>query len=185
MSERRATLHMLCGKIAAGKSTLAARLSAEPNTVLISEDYWLSRLYPSEITTLQDYVRCSTRLCAAIAPHIETFLRFGVSVVLDFPANTTANRKWMRSLFENSNAEHQLHFLDAPDDVCKARLHTRNDSGTHEYKTNDEEFDLFTSHFVPPQDDESFNVVRYSFDQGAPHERPKPCAQNPEKAEPA
>jgi predicted kinase len=32
------TLHMLCGKIAAGKSTLARQLADVPFTVLLSED---------------------------------------------------------------------------------------------------------------------------------------------------
>ncbi|MEG2632911.1 MAG: AAA family ATPase, partial [Comamonas sp.] len=41
-----AVLHMLCGKIAAGKSTLARQLAAAPRTVRINEDDWLSSLYP-------------------------------------------------------------------------------------------------------------------------------------------
>lgn len=41
------TLHMLCGKIASGKSTLAARLSATPGTVLVSEDAWRTALSAS------------------------------------------------------------------------------------------------------------------------------------------
>ena len=45
-------LHLFCGKIAAGKSTLAAQLAQEPNSVLISQDQWLSQLFPGEIKTL-------------------------------------------------------------------------------------------------------------------------------------
>lgn len=44
-----ATLHLVCGKIAAGKSTLTSELARAQNTVLISEDKWLSTLYPGEI----------------------------------------------------------------------------------------------------------------------------------------
>src|SRR5690349_15960107 len=44
-----AVLHMVCGKIGAGKSTLTQRLATEPKTILISEDDWLARLYPNEI----------------------------------------------------------------------------------------------------------------------------------------
>jgi len=43
------TLHVLCGKIAAGKSTLAARLGGLPETVLVAEDAWLNALYPGEV----------------------------------------------------------------------------------------------------------------------------------------
>lgn len=44
-----ATLHLLCGKIASGKSTLAAELSAAPGCVVISEDQWLAALYKDEM----------------------------------------------------------------------------------------------------------------------------------------
>lgn len=57
-----ATLHMLCGKIAAGKSTLAAELARQPNTVLIGEDFWMTELYPGEVLTLEDYTKYSARL---------------------------------------------------------------------------------------------------------------------------
>ena len=56
------TLHILCGKIASGKSTLAARLSAKPSTVLITEDAWLDTLFRDELQTREDYVRCSRRI---------------------------------------------------------------------------------------------------------------------------
>jgi predicted kinase len=159
MSTNDTTLHLVCGKIAAGKSTLTARLGALPHTVLVSEDQWLARLYPGEQTTLADYVRNATRLRSAIGPHLVALLRIGVSVVLDFPANTIASRAWMRSLFEEAGVAHQLHYLDVDDALCKARLHRRNASGTHEFTVSDEQFDLFTSHFAAPTPDEGFNLI--------------------------
>lgn len=65
----------------------------------------------------------------------------------------------MRSLFKRAGCAHQLHFLDVADEVCKARLHQRNASGTHEFDVSDENFDLFTMHFVPPAASEGFDVV--------------------------
>ena len=52
-----ATLHLLCGKIASGKSTLAARLGAEPGCIILSEDQWLAALYPDQLHSVADY-RC-------------------------------------------------------------------------------------------------------------------------------
>jgi predicted kinase len=40
----RGTLHLVCGKIAAGKSALSARLAEPPGTVLIRENSWLKRV---------------------------------------------------------------------------------------------------------------------------------------------
>lgn len=108
MSTLDATLHMLCGKIAAGKSSLAARLAAAPHTVALSEDHWLARLYPGQINSVADYVRHAAQLREAIAPHVEALLGAGLSVVLDFPAHTVANRAWMRGIIERSGAQHVL-----------------------------------------------------------------------------
>jgi predicted kinase len=164
MSLQDATLHMLCGKIAAGKSTLTARLSATPNTVSLSEDDWLPRLYPGQIVEVADYVRHAARLREAIGPHVEALLKAGLSVVLDFPANTAANRAWMRGIIDRSGARHVLHVLDVPDEVCRARLRARNAAGQHAYAATDAEFDLITAYFTPPTEDEGFNVVVHRAD---------------------
>lgn len=156
-----AVLHMVCGKIAAGKSTLTQRLSAQPKTVLISEDAWLARLYPNEILAIADYVRCAGRLRNALAPHVESLLLTGLSVVLDFPANTVTNRLWGKSIYEKAGADHVLHYLDIADEVCKQRLRDRNAAGLHPFAPTDEEFEAITRYFVPPTPEEGFHIVRY------------------------
>lgn len=117
-----ATLYLLCGKIAAGKSTQAHELASQSGTVLISQDEWLSSLYPDELNTLADYIRCSTRLNAVMGTHIEALLRAGLSVVLDFPANTVKSRQWMKAIVERAGVAHVLYYLDVPDAECKRRL---------------------------------------------------------------
>jgi predicted kinase len=159
MPDTRPTLHLVCGKIAAGKSTLVTQLAQAPGTLAVREDFWLARLYPGEQTTLADYVRNSARLRAAMTPHLIDLLRTGVSMALDFPANTRSSRAWMRTLFEAAECAHVLHYLEAGDDTCKARLRQRNVSGAHEFSVSDAEFDEFMTHFVPPAPDEGFEVV--------------------------
>lgn len=155
------TLHILCGKIAAGKSTLARQLSAQAHTVCISEDAWLAALYPDALRSVQDYVRLSERLRAVMAPHIVGLLATGTSVVLDFPANTLSTRAWARSLFEQAGAAHCLHFLDVADEECKQRLRLRNAAGEHAFQASDAQFDLITQYFVPPTAQEGFHLIRY------------------------
>lgn len=159
MSAPLATLHLVCGKIAAGKSTLTARLGQEPGTLVVAEDHWLARLYPGEQTCLADYARNAARLRDAMEPHIVALLRLGISVVLDFPANTIASRAWMRTLFEAAGVAHQLHVGDVPDAVCKARLRRRNAEGTHDFTVTEADFDLFSRYFVPPAPEEGFTLV--------------------------
>jgi predicted kinase len=151
-------LHILCGKIASGKSTLAGKLTAEPATLLISEDAWLADLFGPEMASIQDYVRCSARLRAVMEPHVVSLLKAGVSVVLDFPANTPDTRLWMRRVASAAGCAHTLHFLNVPDEVCKERLRQRNAAGLHPFSVSDEQFEAITRHFVPPQADEGFEI---------------------------
>ncbi len=98
MSAPPPTLYMLCGKISAGKSTLAAKLAAADKTVLIGEDEWLAPLFSEELHAPKDYVRSAAKLRVAMTPHILTLLNTGLSVVLDFQANTVESRTWMKAL---------------------------------------------------------------------------------------
>ena len=159
MSVTNATLHMLCGKIAAGKSTLSAKLGQAEKTLVISEDRWVEQLYGPELKTLGDFFERCERLRRTLAPHVVELLRAGVSVVLDFHANTLSSRAWMRAMFEEAGASHQLHFLDVPDGVCRVRMHARKAAGGS--GVSDAEFDHVTSFFVPPDESEGFNVIRY------------------------
>lgn len=154
-------LHVLAGKIASGKSTLAADLSVSANTVLISEDVWLSGLFGADMATIRDYVQFSARLRSVIEPHIVDLLLSGVSVVLDYPANTPDTRLWMRRVIEASSCSHTLHFLNVPDAVCRKRLEDRNASGGNPFTVSDEQFAAITRHFVAPTAEEGFAIKEY------------------------
>ena len=153
------TLYLLCGKVAAGKSTLAAKLAQSGNSVLIAEDEWLATLFANELQTPKDYLRCAAKLRAAMAPHIVSLLKAELSVVLDFQANTIESRAWMRGLLDQVSVEHEFHVLAPPDEVCLARLKERNASGLHPFTVTEEQFHKISAHFVPPSPEEGFNLI--------------------------
>jgi predicted kinase len=158
-----ATLYCIYGNIAAGKTTLARKLAAQHGAVLLCEDEWLVRL-EAEIETFDDFRRHARRLRAAIGPHVVALLRLGVPVVLDFPANTVRDRAWIRSLFEAADAAHELHVIEAPEELCKARLRTRNETkpeGLYFGHVAEETFAPVKSLLVPPAETEGFNVIRH------------------------
>jgi hypothetical protein len=83
--------------------------------------------------------------------------------VLDFPGNTKAQRAWFRELIERANVDHELHFVDASDDLCKSQLRGRSNglpAGTP--WTTDADFEAINAYFQPPSEDEKFNVVRHA-----------------------
>jgi predicted kinase len=158
-----ATLHFICGKAASGKTTLARKLAAEHTAALFVEDEWLVRL-GAEIKGLDDYVRHSRQLRAALAPHATELLKLGTSLVFDFAGNTPSNRAWVRSIFESAGADHRLHVIVASDELCKTRLRLRNQTkpvGLYYGDVSEELFDAVTRHFVPPADEEGFLITRY------------------------
>ncbi|MFL6857039.1 MAG: AAA family ATPase [Allosphingosinicella sp.] len=157
------TLHLLCGKIAAGKSTLCARLAEAPGMVAISEDDWTKTLFGEEMREVADYVRVAARLRAAMGPHVAALLEAGLDVALDFPGNTKATRAFWREVAEGAGARLVLHWLDVADEVCRARLAARNAEGVHAFAgVTDAQFDLITGYFEPPGEGEGFEIVRES-----------------------
>lgn len=159
------TLHLLAGQIASGKSTLAKKLSEQHDAIVISEDEWLSQLFADEMSSVEDYVRYSGRLKRAMEPHLLSLIGVGLSVVLDFPANTQKQRSWMRNLIDKAGCEHVLHFMDVTIDVCKSRLQLRNQQGTHAFQVTDGQFDIISGYFEAPSLDEKFTVIRYDESQ--------------------
>jgi predicted kinase len=148
--------------MAAGKSTLARDLADKEKAILLVQDDLLDTLFPGEITDIQGFVKCSSRLKNALAPHVCALLSKGISVVLDFPGNTRAQRGWFRELIDRAKVEHELHFVDAPDALCKSQLRDRSQrlpAGTP--WTSDADFEAITAYFEAPSEDEKFNVVRH------------------------
>lgn len=154
----RPTLHLICGRIAAGKSTLATTLGRRDGTVVIREDEWLSGLYGEQMGSIQDYLRCTALLRGVVGPHVTEVLNAGLSVVLDFQANTVEARSWMRGVLDQTNASHVLHLLDVPEEVCLARLKARNAAGEHPFTVTEAQFRQISRHFVPPRPEEGFEM---------------------------
>lgn len=152
------TLHLLCGKIASGKSTLAKTLAAEHAAIVLSEDHWLAQLYPGEVRSITDYVSRAQRVRGVLGPLVINLLQSGVSVVLDFPANTLANCEWLLGLAQAAQVPHRLHYLELDDATCRARLHARNARGEHDFAATDAEFDLITRHFCAPSEEEGLVI---------------------------
>lgn len=153
------TLHILCGKAGAGKSTLAQALAREHAAILLCEDVMIARLYGEQMNTFDDYIRCSRKLKTVVGPLTTDLLRAGCSVVLDFPANTKAGRRWFRSLFEAAGAAHVLHFVASPDAVCLERIARRNvERPEGSYFLSEADFAHVSSFFEAPESEEGFEL---------------------------
>jgi predicted kinase len=166
-TDRRGKLLFICGKMAAGKSTLSKELAAKEDAVHMAQDDLLGGLYPVEFIDLAAFVKYATRLQGVLTPHIVALLTKGVSLVLDFPANTKRQRAWFRQLIEMSGSDHELHFIVASDELCKRQLKQRSQElGLPQGAkwTTDADFEEVTAYFDPPAVGEGFNVIRHERD---------------------
>ena len=87
-------LIFFCGKMGAGKSTLAKRLAEDKDAVLKP----------------------------VVSDTVQQILKRGVNVVLDFPANTESQRLWLRNISDEVLSQHTCYFVDRSDEVCINQL---------------------------------------------------------------
>ena len=153
-------LVFFCGKMGAGKSTKAAEVARDKNAVLLSEDEWLESLYPNKVRSLDDYIKYSNLLKPQIKKLVQSILASGTDVVMDFPANTVAQRAWFREIFSEVGAPHRMMYLDKPDDVCLAQIAKRRIEQPHRADTDTAEmFEAITKFFSEPKPEEGFNIT--------------------------
>ncbi len=154
------TLTSFCGKMGAGKSTKAKELALEKNTILISEDEWLATLYPTEISSFDDYIKYSSILRPLIKTHVQKILLTGTNVVLDFPGNTAKQRMWFKKLSEEIEAVHNLIFIDVSDEKCLEQISKRRIEQPERAAFDSEEmFHHVTKYFEVPSEIEELEIL--------------------------
>lgn len=153
-------LILLCGKMGAGKSTKAVEIARERSAVLISEDTWLETLYPNQIRSFDDYRLYSNLIKPLVKSLAQDILTSGSDVVMDFPANTVAQREWLKSISSEIEASHELIYLKVSNATCLEQIAKRRQEIPSRQATDTEEmFQTVTQFFMEPTEDEGFNLT--------------------------
>jgi len=124
-----ATLHVIFGPCGAGKTTYAHAFARRERAVAFILDDWMARLFGPDIPTPIEYAwmlervgRCEAQIWSTAA----AVLASGTSVVLDIGLMRKADRERVRQIAEGAELPLQWHFVDAPQDVRRARVAGRN-----------------------------------------------------------
>jgi predicted kinase len=153
------TAHLMCGLVAAGKSTYARRLAAERHAFYASLDAWMLQLHgirfhEPEYAPLAD--RCRLQIWSAA----EQVLRLGHDVVLDWNFWNPERRRAWKERIEAAGFGVLLHFVDVPLETAIARAAERAASGDPtSYRLTEADVRHHASIFVPPTDAEDISTT--------------------------
>lgn len=145
-------IHLLCGLPGSGKTTLARQLEADLPALVLSEDEWVSRLFPPEAAH-SDKVRMRVKhLQWAIG--VRT-VRIGRDVVLDWGAWSRKERDIFRARAAADRVPLRFHYLDVPFDELLRRIERRNaDLPPATYHVTEADLRRWLRWFEPPTADE-------------------------------
>ena len=155
-----ATLHFICGKAWAGKTTLARELGRGVPAIVFCEDEWIDTL-GFAVRSLDDFREAAAKCRKLIGPLATELLRLGVSVVFDLRATRQPAGGGCAACSRRSGADHLLHVIEASDAECLANIRRRNDEkppGIYWGHFGEETFHAVTAYFVPPRPEEGFRI---------------------------
>ena len=124
-----AKLNVIFGPIGAGKTTYAHALARREGAVVFVLDEWGARLFGPDVSGPLDFGWMRERLgrCDALIWSTATaVLAAGTSVVLDLGLMNRASRERMRQRAQAAGLSPRWHFVDAPQEVRRARVAGRN-----------------------------------------------------------
>jgi len=154
-----ATLHIICGFIAAGKTTFAKQLEEQSNAVRFSIDEWMISLYGQHMSR-EDFEDRMDRCKTLIWKISKRLLALEIDVILDFGFWKRAERSKYQVLANKENVDFKLYFLKADFDVLRHRLKFRNDNlPPGHFEITEEMFNTFLPLFQLPEDDERPQIV--------------------------
>lgn len=154
-------IHLLCGLVAAGKSTLARRLAADLPGVRLSRDEWMLGLVggryddPAYVERLDP----CTELLWDLAGQV---VAAGSVAVLDWNFRTRAGRADARTRARALGTDVVVHWIDVPIDEVVDRARRRLDDrppGTH--AIDEAAVRQSASIFEPPVPDEGLQIERH------------------------
>lgn len=124
-----ATLNVIFGPCGAGKTTYAHAFARREKAVAFILDDWMARMFGPDMPEPIQYDwmiervgRCEGQIWATAAGVLAT----GTSVILDIGLMRRADRARVREIAEATGLPLQFHFVDAPQEVRRARVLDRN-----------------------------------------------------------
>ena len=145
-SPRTATMLLMVGLPAAGKTTLARELAAAHRALRLTPDHWMVPLFGDSMAGGKRWVLEGRLIAVALQA-----LRLGTSVVLDFGLWGRDERSALRWLARSAGASCQLVYLPVGKDVQLARIAHRQATAPHQtFPMSEADIDQWREQFQVP-----------------------------------
>lgn len=150
------TLHLLCGMICSGKTTLAEKLRKETGAIPLSADELMLSLFEPYMGDA--YAPMLEKAMEYLFRRTELLLDMGLDVTLDFGFWTPESRRAARERFSGPGRVVLLHYLPISSGEWERRVDKRN-AEVHAgkqfvYSLDDNMRRTFPGRFIPPSPEE-------------------------------
>ena len=153
-----ANVHLICGKICAGKSVYAKKLAHEERAVILSADE-ITTLFAEDLGPQHDEI--SRRVRAYLCRKATQIASCGVSVILDWGFWSKEMRRDAARFFQDEGIPCVWHYLDISDEKWEERIKARNASpGPADYPVDEGLKEKCLRLFQPPLPEEIDRWVR-------------------------
>ncbi len=159
-----ATLNVIFGPCGAGKTTYAHAFARRERAVAFILDDWMARMFGPDMPDPLEYEWMLERVgrCEAqIWSNAAAVLAAGTPVILDIGLMRRADRARVREIAEATGLRLQFHFVDAPQDVRRARVLDRNEVRGEGFAiaVSPDMFDFIEGVYEAPESDELKGAV--------------------------
>ncbi|MBR6790208.1 MAG: ATP-binding protein [Oscillospiraceae bacterium] len=119
-----AKVHLICGRICSGKTTLAKTLAEEHNAVILSCDEVTWALFGNDLGEKHDQM--TGRIRTYLLQKAVEIIRAGTGVILDWGFWTAAYRREIREYFAAASVEVCWHYVTVSPVEWERRIGKRN-----------------------------------------------------------
>jgi predicted kinase len=157
------TVHLICGRVGAGKTTYGRQLSKDRRIPFFALDEWMAALFladsPQPITL--DWALVRTERCEAqIWAVCRQLFALDLDVAIEVGGYKRDQRDRIRQIANDTGAQLVIHSLIVDPDVRRERVRARNrGSATFSVEVDDAMFDWAEAYFEDLTDDELVEAV--------------------------
>lgn len=154
----KATLYIIQGFIASGKTTFSKKLANEKNAVHLNPDEIVTKMYDKDYY-MENWNICFDNAVSSMWDMAKQYLIKNKDVILDMGFWKREDREYARSIAKSTNAKYIHYYLYVPDEVLKERIiQTRPDEWV---KLHLENFEKNKANFEVPKDEDVVVIHNY------------------------